>query len=250
MITAPAGSPTRGTPVAGRVVVVTGATGVAGQAVCAELIDNGASVIAVASDVSRLADLQVRHPLLTTQVCDLADFAAVTALADSIGPVDGVIHLVGGWRGGGGLVGQSDADWEFLVTALVATLRNVTRAFHTALLHSDSARVVIVGATAAAAPTAGNANYAAAKAAAQAWMGAVADSFRLAQSGHRTAPTEQTAAALTLVIKALVTEADRHAQPEKSFPGFTDTRELARTVVGLWSRPAAELNGAAISLIS
>ena len=34
--------------------------------------------------------------------CDLRDFAAVQALAERLGAVDGVIHLVGGWRGGGG----------------------------------------------------------------------------------------------------------------------------------------------------
>jgi hypothetical protein len=41
--------------------------------------------------------------------------------------VDGLLHLVGGWRGGGGLRGQTEADYRALESGLSA-LRHVTRA--------------------------------------------------------------------------------------------------------------------------
>ena len=35
----------------------------------------------------------------------------------------------------------------------------------------------------------------------------------------------------------------RQAHPERTFPGATDVEDLAAAVVGLFHRPAAELNG-------
>jgi len=110
------------------------------------------------------------------------------------------------------------------------------------LVRSTAGRAVIVSAQAAAAPTAGSANYAAAKAAAEAWMLALADSFR------QTEDDQPNSAATIFVIKALVDDAMRDAAPERKFPGFTDVDDLAARIVGLWSTPANELNGARIPL--
>jgi NAD(P)-dependent dehydrogenase (short-subunit alcohol dehydrogenase family) len=78
--------------------------------------------------------------------------------------------------------------------------------------------------------------YAAAKAAAEAWTLAVADSF---------AGTE--AAAVILPIKALLTPAMREAEPDAAFDGFTDVADLADTIHDLWLRPAPDLNGKRIT---
>ena len=81
-------------------------------------------------------------------------------------------------------------------------------------------------------PTAKNASYAAAKAAAEAWTLAVADSFRGSE-----------AAATIVVVKALVTPQMREAKPDAAFKGYTDVIDLADTIVGLWDKPADEVNG-------
>ncbi|PGC63621.1 oxidoreductase, partial [Bacillus safensis] len=65
-------------------------------------------------------------------VCDLADLAAVRSLHTTVhamlagtgGAVDGVIHLVGGWRGAKGITDQSDEDWDFLERGAITTVRN------------------------------------------------------------------------------------------------------------------------------
>ena len=125
---------------------------------------------------------------------DLADPAAVDELARRIhqepGRLDGLVHLVGGWRGGGGIAGQSDADWEFLHAAS-RTLRNTTRAFYEDLAALRTGRLAIVSATAVDAPTAGTANYAAAKAAAEAWPGPLAARFRAAPVRPEADPEPQ-----------------------------------------------------------
>ena len=40
----------------------------------------------------------------------------------------------------------------------------------------------------------------------------------------------------------------RAESPERKFPGFTDVDDLAARIVGLWSAPADEINGARIPL--
>ena len=221
------GSTVAGPTVAGRIVLVAGATSAAGLAVVSALARAGAGVIAVGSHVERLRTLRAAVPAAVTYQCDLADFAAVTSLAAVVhaehGPIDGLIHLVGGWRGGGGLAGQSDEDWDFLHRNVVTTLRNTTRAFNDDLLASPAGRLAIVSSVSVDNPLAGGANYAATKAAAETWSRAVGQGFRKAG-----AP----AAAVVFVVKAL--------------DGLET--ELAGRVVGLWDTDAASVDNTRVFL--
>jgi NAD(P)-dependent dehydrogenase (short-subunit alcohol dehydrogenase family) len=90
--------------------------------------------------------------------------------------VTGVVHLVGGWRGGTPLPEADLADWALLHDLLIRTLQHTTRAFAPALREAGAqARFVIVSSEQARNPTSANAAYAAAKAAAEAWTLSYAD---------------------------------------------------------------------------
>lgn len=231
------------------VVVVTGAAGPAGAAATSTLRAAGATVVAVGHSPERLSALAERNPGVRVEVVDLSDEDAVTAMAgrvrEDLGRVDGLIHLVGGYRGGDTFTSNTEADWRFLSSGLIDTLRHTTLALHDDLVRARAGRVAIVSARAAANPGAGSANYAAAKAAAEAWMLALADSFR--RSGT-AGSSDGGAAAVIFVIKALVTEQMRADAPDRKFPGFTDVADLADRIVELWAADAAELNGARIAL--
>ncbi|WP_241973121.1 MULTISPECIES: SDR family NAD(P)-dependent oxidoreductase [unclassified Cryobacterium] len=218
---------TAGRAVAGRTVLIAGATSAAGRAVATALTDAGAHVIAVGTNAERLHGFRAEVPGAATYVCDLGDFAQVTALADAVhgehGPIDGLIHLVGGWRGGGGLAGQSDGDWDFLHAHVVATLRNTTRAFNDDLLASPAGRLAIVSSVSVDKPAPGGANYAAAKAAAETWTRAVGQGFAKAGAD---------AAAVIFVVRALA--------------GLETA--LATAVVGLWDASAASVNTSRVLL--
>ncbi|TFB70920.1 SDR family oxidoreductase [Cryobacterium sp. Hz9] len=207
--------------VAGRTVLIAGATSAAGLAVASSLADAGARVVAVGSNLARLQSVLTVAPEAVLYECDLASFEAVTALAAQVslspGPIDGLIHLVGGWRGGGGLAGQTDEDWAFLHAHVVTTLRNTTRAFNADLLASSAGRLAIVSSVSVDRPLAGGANYAAAKSAAEAWVRAVGQGF--AKAGD-------TAAAVIFVVRSL---------------GGLET-ELAIRVTRLWDEAAASVN--------
>ncbi|WP_213815348.1 SDR family NAD(P)-dependent oxidoreductase [Glaciihabitans sp. dw_435] len=205
-----------------RTVLIAGASSAAGHACAAALQATGVRVIAVGSDAGRLADV----PADASYVCDLSDPAAVLALAETVrtevGPIDGLVHLVGGWK-----PGNDDATWAWLEERLITTLRNTTLAFRDDLVASPAGRLAVVSSTSVDSPTWSSANYATAKAAAEAWVGSVASGW--AKAG--------TAAAVTFVVRALGT-------------GENDTSvdTLATRVAGLWDAPVVELNGARIRL--
>jgi 3-oxoacyl-[acyl-carrier protein] reductase len=236
-------------------VVVAGASAASGRAVTAALRQAGAEVIAVGSNAERLREAYGGDDGVATFACDLADRAAVGELAAEVqarGGADGLIHLVGGWRGGLGITGQSDEDWDFLHRNLVTTLRNTTRAFYPQLASSNSGRAAIVSSTAVGSASAGGANYAAAKAAAESWMQSLADGFereRKAAEKETGRPAPARAAAVVLVVKALVDDGMRRAEPDKTFEGFTDVAQLAEAVKNLFGTPAADLNGRRIPLV-
>jgi NADP-dependent 3-hydroxy acid dehydrogenase YdfG len=228
-------------------VVVTGAGGPAGQAVVRRLVAAGVRVVGADEHTERLAEVSTSlgtdASRFTGRVVDLVDEASTRAWADELGPVDGVVHLVGGYRGGTVFADNTRDDWLVLHDLLIRTVQNTTLAFHDALVASPQSRFALVSATAASAPSAGAAGYAAAKAAAEAWTLALADSFRRLQAGRKDDPLPQTAAATVLVVKALVHDGLRQAKPEATFPGYTDVRDLADAIAGLWDADASTVNG-------
>ncbi|MER5867157.1 SDR family NAD(P)-dependent oxidoreductase [Kitasatospora sp. NPDC002040] len=234
----------------GKVVAVAGATGPAGRATLRRLAAAGATVIAADIDAQNLeaATDAVRREVpgarISGQVIDLLDPQEVHDWADHLeaehGHVDGVFHLVGGWRGSKSFFESRIDDWDFLHDRVVRTLQHTSLAFQPALVRSQAGRYAMISASAAHKPTAGGAAYAAAKAATEAWTLSMADSFKK----ETTAPDgEPTAAAAILVIKALLTPEMRAEKPEAKFTGYTETAALADALAGLWDRPAAELNG-------
>lgn len=215
-----------GRALAGRLVLVAGATSASGEAVARALAAAGATVLAVGTRQEPLDALAAAVPGVDTRACDLADRDAVAELAMRIhlkfGRVDGLVHLVGGWRGGGGIAGQSDEDWDFLERGF-RTLRNTSRVFYDDLVASPAGRLAIVSSTAVETPYSGGANYAAAKAAADAWTRAVAQGF---------AKQAQQSAAVVFVVKALAGLEER----------------LGEEVVRLWAADPATVNGTRIRL--
>jgi NADP-dependent 3-hydroxy acid dehydrogenase YdfG len=216
---------------AGRVVLIAGATSASGLAAARALDAAGARIVAVGRDAGKL-DALGAIPGVRLEVCDLTDETAVQDLAerlhDSVAPVDGILHLVGGWRGGGGLAGQSEDDYRFLERSFTA-LRFVTRAFDADLRDSTAGRLAIVSSTAVARPLAGGANYAAVKAASEAWTRAVAQGFA---KHARDAGAALSAAAVVFRVKSL--------------DGLEDA--VASRFVELWTADAATLNDTVVPL--
>lgn len=215
-----------------RIVLLAGGTSTAGRAAARALLGAGARVVVVGHDPGKLAALATELPGITGIPSDLTDEISTHALAaqvhDEVGRVDGVLHLVGGWRGGGGLAGQSEKDYRFLERSFTA-LRNVTRSFDADLRASDVGRFAMVSSTAVTRPLAGGANYAAVKAASEAWTRAVAQGFT---KSARDTDAPLRAASVIFRVKAL--------------DGLETA--LADAYIGLFDADAASINDTVITL--
>jgi NAD(P)-dependent dehydrogenase (short-subunit alcohol dehydrogenase family) len=137
-------------------IAVAGAGGSLGPAVVEALLEDGHEVSAPGRE-----DV------------DLLDPFAAEAWAGSLARVDGLVHMVGGWRGGARIDDAPDEDAEWLHDRLVRTLQHVSRVFLPALRESGG-RFVLVSSAAALRPDPKSAAYAASKAYAEAWTLAMA----------------------------------------------------------------------------
>ncbi len=229
----------------GRVIAIAGIGGGLGPLVATRLAEAGAVVAGTDRDQETLdaltTDLEIPEERWDARAVDLLDEDATrgwcASLVERFGRVDGLAHLVGGWRGGEPLHEAPLSDWDLLHNLLVRTVQHTTRAFHDQLAASPHGRFVLVSAKQAQAPTNSNAAYAAAKAAAEAWTLAFADGF---EPGGATANI--------IVVDAILTPRMREESPGKDFPTFTPAEHIADAVAFLCSDAAAEMNGQRLPL--
>jgi NAD(P)-dependent dehydrogenase (short-subunit alcohol dehydrogenase family) len=228
-----------------RVIAIAGAGGGLGPLVAERLAAEGAIVAGTDRSqeaLDRIAtDLELPPDRWDGRSVDLLDEDATrawcAALVERFGRVDGLIHLVGGWRGGQPLHEAPLADWELLHDLLIRTVQHTTRAFHDQLAGSGHGRFVLVSAKQAQAPSNSNAAYAAAKAAAEAWTLALADGF---EPGGATANI--------VVVEAILTPRMREESPTGDFATFTPAEDLAAAIAFLCSDAAGKMNGQRLAL--
>jgi NAD(P)-dependent dehydrogenase (short-subunit alcohol dehydrogenase family) len=229
----------------GRVFAIAGIGGGLGPVVAECLAAEGATVAGADRSQDRADEIGVELGLPAERwdgrAVDLLDEEAArgwcAALLERFGRVDGLIHLVGGWRGGKALHEAPLADWDLLHDLLIRTVQHTTRAFHDALLASEHGRFVLVSAKQAQAPSNSNAAYAAAKAAAEAWTLALADGFAAAS-----------ATANIIVVEAILTQRMKEENPDGDFSSFTSAEHIGAAIAFLCSDAAEEMNGQRLSL--
>ena len=229
----------------GRVIAIAGAGGGLGPVVCAHLAEAGATIAATDLSQERLdaipGDVGIPDERWDGRVVDLLDPDAAhgwcEALAERFGSVDGLVHLVGGWKGGQPLHEEPLSDWTLLHDLLIRTVQHTTRGFHDALAASEHGRFVLISAKQAQHPSNDNAIYASAKAAAEAWTLAYADGF-----------SDSAATANIIVVNAILTPQMREANPDKAYATFTPAEHLAEAIAFLCSEEGGRMNGQRLSL--
>jgi NAD(P)-dependent dehydrogenase (short-subunit alcohol dehydrogenase family) len=233
-----------------KVVAISGAAGGLGPTVTRAFHAGGATLALAGRDDQRLTELldslgMPREKRMATAV-DLTDETATRAWADGIiatlGRVDVVVHLVGGYRGGTGISEIATADWDFLHAMLVRTTLNMVRAFAKPLSSAGWGRFLAVTSPRAQAPTGKNALYAAAKSASDALVLALAS--ELAGTG---------ATANLIMVDSIETEGAetggaRGGGPKKIYGKSTPAGEIAAAMLFLCSDEAATINGVRLPL--
>ena len=223
--------PTNPVKLCGQVVVVTGATGTAGRAVCRELQIHGAEVIAVGRNIENLEQLQSELPrtLLDRYVVDLTDPQRCDSMFKDIAKqyhgVSAVAHLIGGWRPGG-VERYELSNLTWLFEQLVITAANVTSSVRS-LLVSSSGKFIHVSSPATRNLTTRNTIYACTKVAADIWAGSLASALE-----------DVNGAVTTFEVKAFYDNDAIEESPDQPREGFTHVDDFAREVVNLWMKPA------------
>jgi NAD(P)-dependent dehydrogenase (short-subunit alcohol dehydrogenase family) len=228
-----------------RVIAIAGVGGGLGPVVAERLAAAGAIVAGTDRHQETLdalaADLDLPPERWDGRTVDLLDEEATrgwcAALVERFGRVDGLVHLVGGWRGGQPLHEAPLSDWDLLHDLLIRTVQHTSRAFHDQIAAGSRGRFVLVSAKQAQAPSNGSAAYAAAKAAAEAWTLALADGF---EPGGATANV--------IVVEAILTPKMREENPGKEFPTFTPAEDIAAAIAFLCSDAAGRMNGQRLPL--
>ena len=229
----------------GRVIAIAGAAGGLGPTVARRLADDGATIAATDVHQERLdqlgADLALPEDHFDGRTVDLLSEDATrewaAALADRFGRVDGLLHLVGGWKGGDPIATTPLEDYEWLHDLLVHTVQHTSRAFYEQLAASDHGRFVLVSSSQAQSPDGTNASYAATKAAAESWTLALADSLK-----------DTNATANVIVVNAILTPRMREENPDKKFRTFTSAEDLADAIRFVVGDSAAKMNGKRLEL--
>ncbi len=228
-----------------RVIAIAGASGGLGPSVARRLAAAGATIAGVDRSQDHLdalrGELELPDDRFDGRVVDLLDEEAARGwaggLRERFGRVDALLHLVGGWRGGEPIAEASLTDYEWLHDLLVRTVQHTTRAFYDVLAESEHGRFVLVSSSQAQRPDGANAAYAAAKAAAESWTLALADSFK-----------DTRATANVVVVNAILTPRMREQNPDKEFPTFTSAEHIAEAIRFVCSDAAAKMNGQRLSL--
>jgi NAD(P)-dependent dehydrogenase (short-subunit alcohol dehydrogenase family) len=229
----------------GRVIAIAGAAGGLGPTVAARLAADGASLALTDVSQERLDDLVAELDLdaerVDARAVDLLDAGAAQgwagALSERFGHVDGLLHLVGGWKGGDPIATTPLEDYEWLHNLLVRTVQHATRAFFAPLSQSQHGRFVLVSSSQAQAPDGTNASYAATKAAAETWTLALAESF-----------ADTPATANIVVVNAILTPRMRESNADKAYPTFTPVEHIAEAIAFLCSDEGGRMNGKRLAL--
>jgi NAD(P)-dependent dehydrogenase (short-subunit alcohol dehydrogenase family) len=226
------------TSLTGRVIAIAGAAGNLGPTVVKRLAPTGARLALGGRDKAALDALGVDADTSSVDLLDPDDARAwADGIAERLGGVHALVHLVGGWRGGKPIEETPLEEWDELEKLLVRTLQHATQAFAPHLVASGRGRFVDVSSTQGQAPTSKNAAYAAAKAAGEAWTLALADRFK--GTG---------ATANIVVVGSILTPQMREENPDKDYATFTPAEEIAEAIAYLCSDAAASMNGHRLTL--
>lgn len=150
-------------------VLVTGATGGIGEAICRALLAQGAFVAMSGTNEEKLKKLQETLGAEQTAIfpCDLSDTNAVNVLFDSVekevGSVDILVNNAGITRDGLAMR-MSDDDWDDVIAVNLSSAFRLSRAAVKAMIKRRYGRIVNISSVVGVMGNPGQANYVAAKA--------------------------------------------------------------------------------------
>jgi NAD(P)-dependent dehydrogenase (short-subunit alcohol dehydrogenase family) len=214
-------------------VLVTGANGGLGTAVCQAFLDSGSAVIGVA----RVWKDPVIFATISADVGTAEGCEKMVTQALQRGPLDALVHLVGGFSGGSPLTETSDQTWDGMMNLNLRTAFCAMRAALRPMTAAGRGRIVAIGSRVAVEPSPNFAAYAVSKAA------LVALVRNVAAEGKKSGIT-----ANIVLTSTIDTPQNRKAMPDADFTKWVTPLSIAKLIVWLASDAAADTSGAVIPI--
>jgi NAD(P)-dependent dehydrogenase (short-subunit alcohol dehydrogenase family) len=214
-------------------VLITGASGGLGTAVCAAFVATGANVIGVAKNWSEpVSFLALSEDLTTAEGCD-----RMVARALELGPIEALVHILGGFGGGQTIAETSDKTWDGMMNLNLRAAFCAMRAVLKPMTAAKYGRIVAVGSRAAVEAMPNFAAYSVSKAGLVALVKNVA------------AETKDLGITANVVLPSTIdTPLNRKAMPQADFSRWVAPESIAKTLVFLASREAGDVSGAVIPI--
>jgi NAD(P)-dependent dehydrogenase (short-subunit alcohol dehydrogenase family) len=214
-------------------ILITGASGGLGTAVSKAFQDTGATVIGVARSWTEAVPFTTLSVDLTTaEGCD-----AMVEQALAHGPIEALVHLLGGFGGGQPVAETSDKTWDGMMTLNVRAAFCAMRAVLKPMAAAKYGRIVAVGSRAAVEPIPNFAGYSVSKAALVALVKSVA------------AESKELGITANVVLPSTIdTPLNRKAMPNADFSRWVAPESIAKSLVWLASRESGDVSGAVIPI--
>jgi NAD(P)-dependent dehydrogenase (short-subunit alcohol dehydrogenase family) len=212
-------------------VLITGANGGLGTAVSKMFQESGSTVIGVArSWPEPVSFLALSLDLTRAEGCD-----AMVEQALAHGPIEALVHILGGFGGGQAVAETSDKTWDGMMTLNLRAAFCAMRAVLKPMTAAKYGRIVAVGSRAATEPLPNYAAYSVSKAALVALVKNVA------------AENKDLGITANVVLPSTIdTPLNRQAMPKSDFSRWVKPESIAKTLVWLASEGAGDVSGAVI----
>lgn len=214
-------------------ILITGASGGLGGAVCKAFTDSGANVIGAA--------LEWRSPMpFPTVTVDLATADGCEQMVKQAlehGPIDALVHLVGGFAGGVAVAATDDQTWDQMMNVNLRAAFFAIRATLKPMIAARRGRIVAIGSRAAVETQPNFAAYAVSKAGLVALVKNVAAEVK-----------DQGITANVVLPSIIDTPPNRKAMPNADFSTWVKPESIAKLLVWLASEEAADVSGAVIPI--
>jgi NAD(P)-dependent dehydrogenase (short-subunit alcohol dehydrogenase family) len=215
-----------------QVVVVTGAAGAVGMAVTDYFAHRGA----------RLALIDRVQPDTTQHVyveCDLADHAAcdkaVTTIVTSLGPIDVLANVAGGFAFGPRVFELTDADWDAMMNVNARSVLNMARAVVPGMLAAGRGKIVNIGAGVGQRAVGNLGAYSASKSVVIRLTEALADEVKAYRIN------------VNCILPSIIdTPRNRADMPDAEFDNWVTPAQIAAVIGFLASDDASAIHGAAL----
>jgi len=222
-----------------RTVLITGADGNLGRAVAQVFADQGDRLVLLGLQADRLAaafsSTNDRQRLIAV---NLLDRDATDAAVRSVGPIDVLCHLAGGFRMGEPVYATQDRTWDFLLDLNARTLLHIAGAVVPQMLARGSGKVITIGANSAGKGLAQMGAYVAAKSCV----------IRLTEA--MSAELREHGINVNCVLPSIIdTPENRNAMPDADPSRWVTPQDLANVIAFLASDAARAMHGASVPVV-